>query len=117
MIFVISVKNFFIVSHVPKVLHVPFFENFKYWSCVKESFFVTSCCTCLRVYLYRLGKIVSVLPKNEQFRVTVHVMLFHGGIQTNRASGVLMDNRRCSGAEPPVTFTQNTSRASDDIIR
>ncbi|MDR1053125.1 MAG: hypothetical protein LBL39_03025, partial [Planctomycetaceae bacterium] len=35
--------------------------------------------------------------------VTVHVMLFHRGIQTNRASGVIMNNRWCSEAEPPVT--------------
>jgi hypothetical protein len=34
----------------------------------------------------------------------------------NRASGVIMNNRRCSGAEPPVTIPSNTSRASDDII-
>jgi hypothetical protein len=34
----------------------------------------------------------------------------------NRASGDIMHNRRCSGAEPPDTYTINTSRASDDII-
>ncbi|MDR1054011.1 MAG: hypothetical protein LBL39_07520, partial [Planctomycetaceae bacterium] len=43
--------------------------------------------------------------KTEIFKkmfVTVHVILFHGGKQTNRASGVIMHNRWCSEAEPPV---------------
>ncbi|MDR1053330.1 MAG: hypothetical protein LBL39_04065 [Planctomycetaceae bacterium] len=34
----------------------------------------------------------------------------------NRASGVIMHNRRCSEAEPPDTSSTNTSRASGDII-